>query len=316
MRIQSVCIIGGSGFVGRHVVQRLAASGIRVRVPTRKRERAKSLIVLPTVDVINANVHDPETLNRLFAGTDAVINLAGILHQTRKGEFGRVHIELPRRIVNACREEGVPRLIHMSALNAAHDAPSEYLRSKAGGEQQVRVAHASGIRTSIFRPSVIFGREDRFLNLFAKLARVLPVIALACPRARFQPIHVEDVAHAIVTSLENPRCFDQAYELGGPKVYTLQQLVEYACRLAGVDRPVLPLNEGLSLWLATFLEKLPTKLMTRDNLLSMKVDSVCSGPFPEVFGFAPAAMEAVVPLYFGEGNPRARYRAFRVRARR
>jgi len=316
MNIQSVCVIGGSGFLGRTVVQKLAAAGIRVRVPTRRRERAKRLIVLPTVEVLNADVHDAATLNRLFSGMDAVINLAGILHETRAGDFARVHTELPRRIVDACRERGVQRLIHVSALKAAHDAPSAYLRSKAGGEQQIRVGNASGIRTTIFRPSVLFGRDDRFLNLFARLAQVLPAIPLGSAQARFQPIHVEDVAQAIVACLSDPRCFDQGYDLGGPRTYTLQQLVEYACRVLGVERAVLPLNDSLAHLQALVLEWLPVKLLTRDNVLSMKADNVCDGPFPEVFGFAPAAIEAVVPLYLGEGGPRARYRWFRYRARR
>ncbi|HEV8261873.1 MAG TPA: NAD(P)H-binding protein, partial [Burkholderiales bacterium] len=140
MKIGSVCAIGGSGFLGSHIVHLLAAQGIRVRVPTRHRERAKALIVLPTVDVVNADVHEPATLSRLVAGTDAVVSLAGILHQRRKRDFARTHAELPRKIVDACREQGVRRLLHVSALGAAHDAPSEYLRSKAGGEQEIRVA--------------------------------------------------------------------------------------------------------------------------------------------------------------------------------
>src|SRR5258706_6718388 len=225
MKVQSVCVIGGSGFVGSHVVHQLAARGIRVRVPTRHRERAKALIVLPTVDVINADVHDPATLDRLVAGTDAVISLAGILHEGRAGEFARVHTDLPRKIVDACRERGVRRLLHVSALKAAHDAPSEYLRTKAGGEQQIRVAQASGIRTTIFRPSVIFGREDRFLNLFARLAHTLPVIMLASPKARFQPVYVADVARAIVESLELSRTYDENLELCGPATYTLHELM-------------------------------------------------------------------------------------------
>ena len=178
------------------------------------------------------------------------------------------------------------------------------------------MGHASGIRTTILRPSVIFGRGDRFLNLFARLARVLPVIPLGSPQARFQPIHVEDVAEAVVASLADPRCFDQAYELGGPRTYTLQQLVEYVARLQGRARPVLPLGPSLSWLQALALEMLPVKLLTRDNLLSMKVDNVCDGPFPGVFGFAPAALEAVVPQYLGTGGPRARYDWFRYRARR
>lgn len=316
MKIESVCVIGGTGFLGRHVVQRLAAAGLRVRVPTRRRERAKALIVLPTADVLNADVHDPATLNRLVAGTDAVINMAGILHEQRKGDFARVHTELPRRLVDACREQGVRRLVHVSALKAAHDAPSAYLRSKAGGEQQVRVAHASAIRTTIFRPSVIFGRDDRFLNLFAQLARALPAIMLGSPRARFQPVYVEDVARSIVASLAESQCFDQSYDLCGPKVYTLQQLVEYVCGVLELERPILPLNDEMSYLQAWIMEWLPVKLLTRDNHLSMKTDSVCDCLFPGVFGITPTALEAVVPLYLADSAPRARYRWFRFRARR
>jgi uncharacterized protein YbjT (DUF2867 family) len=316
MKVRSVCVIGGAGFTGSHVVHQLAARGIFVRVPTRRRERAKALIVLPTVDVVNADVHDPATLSRVVAGTDAVINLAGILHEGRAGDFARVHTELPRKIVDACRERGVRRLLHVSALKAAHDAPSEYLRSKAGGEQQIRVAQASGIRTTIFRPSVIFGREDHFLNLFARLAHALPVIMLACPKARFQPVYVEDVAHAMVESLELSRTYDQNLDLCGPAIYTLQELVQYVCTLLQMERPILPLNDEMSHLLAWMMEWLPVKLMSRDNYHSMKVDSVCDCPFPEGFGFRPSPLEAVVPLYLLDNTPRARYRWFRFRARR
>jgi NADH dehydrogenase len=228
MKVETVCAIGGSGFVGSHVVRQLAARGIRVRVPTRRRERAKALIVLPTVDVINTDVHDPAELRRVVAGADAVINLAGILHEGSTGEFTRMHTELPRKIVDACREQSVRRLVHVSALKAAHDAPSEYLRSKADGEQRIRIAQASGIRTTIFRPSVIFGPEDRFLNLFARLARALPAIVLPCPEARFQPVYVEDVARAIVESLELAQTYDQNLELCGPTSYTGQVCVHPA----------------------------------------------------------------------------------------
>lgn len=315
MKIKTVCVIGGSGFVGSHVVRQLAARGINVRVPTRRRERAKALIVLPTVDVVNADVYDPATLQRMVAGADAVINLVGILHQNRAGDFARIHTELPRKIVDACRDRGVRRLLHVSALKAAHDAPSEYLRSKAGGEQQIRVAQASGIRTTIFRPSVIFGREDRFLNLFARLAHWLPVIMLASPNARFQPVHVEDVARAVVESLELAQTYDQNYDLCGPSAYTLQELVEYVCRLMQTVRPILPLNDEMSRVLARLMEWLPVRLMSRDNYLSMKVDSVCDCAFPEVFGFQPSPLEAIAPLYMLDSTPRARYRWLRFHAR-
>jgi uncharacterized protein YbjT (DUF2867 family) len=312
MLIRNVLVIGGSGFLGRHVVRQLAAAGCQVRVPTRNRERAKDLILLPTVDVLKADVHDADALDRLVAGVDAVINLVGILH----GNFEAAHVELPRRIVAACRKASVPRLVHVSALKAAPEAPSAYLRSKAQGEAQVRAGQCEGLQTTILRPSVVFGREDRFLNLFAQLARNLPVLALASPKARFQPIHVLDVARAITAALTDARTFGQSYDLCGPRVYTLRELVEYVVHALGLRRPVLGLGASLSMLQAAFLEHLPGRLMTRDNVRSMRVDNVCDCPFPDVFGFAPTPMEAVVPLYIAGVSPRSRYRWFRFRARR
>jgi NADH dehydrogenase len=312
MLIRNVLVIGGTGFVGRHVVRQLAAQGLQVRVPTRNRERAKNLILLPTVDVLKADVHHPPTLEQLVTGVDAVINLVGILH----GDFEQAHVELPRRIVQACGKAGVGRLVHVSALKAAPDAPSTYLRSKAQGEVEVRQGQAAGLQTTILRPSVIFGREDRFLNLFAQLARKLPLLALASPRARFQPIHVLDVARAIALALTDPRTFGQTYELCGPNVYSLRQLVEYVVHALGLRRGVVGLGPSLSMVQAAFLERLPGQLMTRDNVRSMRVDNVCDCPFPEVFGFVPTPLEAVVPLYIAGVTPRSRYRWFRFRARR
>ena len=312
MLIRNVLVIGGSGFLGRHVVRQLAAAGCQVRVPTRNRERAKDLILLPTVDVLKADVHDADALDRLVAGVDAVINLVGILH----GNFEAAHVELPRRIVAACRKASVPRLVHVSALKAAPGAPSAYLRSKAQGEAQVRAGQSEGLQTTILRPSVVFGREDRFLNLFAQLARNLPVLALASPKARFQPIHVLDVARAITAALTDARTFGQSYDLCGPRVYTLRELVEYVVHALGLRRPVLGLGASLSMLQAAFLEHLPGRLMTRDNVRSMRVDNVCDCPFPDVLGFAPTPMEAIVPLYIAGVTPRSRYRWFRFRARR
>jgi NADH dehydrogenase len=312
MLIRNVLVIGGSGFLGRHVVRQLAAAGCQVRVPTRNRERARELILLPTVDVVTADVHDADTLDQLATGVDAVVSLVGILH----GDFQAAHVDLPRRIVAACRKAGVPRLVHVSALKAAPDAPSAYLRSKAQGEAQVRAGQSEGLHITIVRPSVVFGREDHFLNLFARLARQLPVLALASPDARFQPVHVLDVARAITAALADPRTFGQTYDLCGPRVYSLRELVQYVVRALGLRRPVLGLGPSLSMLQAAFLEHLPGRLMTRDNVRSMRVDNVCDCPFPDVFGFAPTPMEAVVPLYIAGVTPRSRYRWFRFRARR
>jgi uncharacterized protein YbjT (DUF2867 family) len=316
-KIEQVCLVGGSGLVGQHVAHLLTERAIRVRIPTRRRERVKQeLIVLPTVDVIESDVHDSGVLSRLVHGCDAVINLVGILHESRRGDFSRVHVELPRRIFDACRMQGVKRLVHVSALKAAHNAPSEYLRSKAAGEQQLRLAEASAIHTSVFRPSVIFGRGDHFLNLFARLLRMLPALPLACPDARFQPVWVEDVAHALVDSLGDSETYAQSYDLCGPQVYRLSQLVEYVAEVIGRRRPIIALSPRLSYAQAWAMEWLPVKLMTRDNIASMKLDSVCDCPFPDVFDFAPTPLEAVAPLILAHHLPQARLDELRVRARR
>lgn len=312
-----ICILGGSGFVGRHVVEKLVERGDFVVVPARRRERAKHLITLPTVDVVQADVHDPATLTRLFARCDAVINLVGILHG-RRGvpygpEFARAHVELPKNAIAACRAAGVPRMLHMSALRAAPDAPSQYLRSKADGEAVV-VAARGDLGTTIFRPSVVFGPEDRFLNLFAELQRLLPVVVLGSPNAKFQPVYVGDVAQAIVASLDHPDAEGRAYDLAGPTVYTLRELVEYAGRLAGHPCPVIGLGDRLSYLQAWAMEFLPVKLLSRDNYYSMKVDSVSAEPLP--FGLPATPLEAIAPVYLQGVYPRSRYSVFRYYAGR
>jgi NADH dehydrogenase len=312
MSIRNVLVLGGAGFLGRHIARQLAAHGVQVRVPTRNRERAKDLILLPTVEVVQADIADEATLARMVRGCDAVVNLVGILH----GDFARAHVELPRRVVAACKQWGVQRLLHVSALKAAPQAPSVYLRSKAEAEALIREAQGERLQTTILQPSVIFGQDDRLLNLFASLARLLPVIVLASPQARFQPVHVDDVARAAVAALDDPRTYGQTYPLCGPRVYTLRELVEYVVRTLGLRRLVIGLGPSLSMLQAGLLEHLPGKLMTRDNVRSMQVDNVCDCPFPEVFGFAPSPMEAVVPMYLAGVTPRSRYRWFRFRARR
>ncbi len=312
MKITTVLVLGGSGFVGEHVCAALAARGYRVRVPTRNRERANELTMLPTVDVVTADVHDPETLAELARGTEAVINLVGVLHDEAGNRgFSGAHVELARKAVAACRAAGVRRLVHMSALNAATDGPSAYLRSKGEAEGIVR---GSGLDVTIFRPSVIFGPKDAFLNLFALLAQLMPVVFLASPNARFQPVYVEDVAQAFVTGLTTLASLGNSYDLCGPKIYTLRELVEYATRTAGHCRPVVGLNDSLSYLQALSMEFLPVKLMTRDNYYSMKVDSVCDCEFP--FGIRPAALEAVAPAWLAGRTPRARYMRLRDRAGR
>ena len=316
INLHSACVIGGTGFVGSHIVHLLAAHGVRARVPTRYRESAKELIVLPTVEVVEADIHEPAMLRQLVAGTDVVINLVGILHERGvPGGFRRVHAELPRKIVEACRSEGVGRLVHMSALHADVNGASAYLRSKGEGEKYVKDAGES-LAWTLFRPSVVFGSGDSFLSMFAQILRFAPVLALASPDARFQPIWVEDVARAFVDCILNDATFGQSYDLCGPTVYTLRELVKYVGEVTGHRRPIVGLSDRLSYLQAMVMEWLPGPLMTRDNYYSMKKDSVCGCAFPGALGFQPTAVEAVAPRYLGDHDPRARYNDFRLRARR
>jgi NADH dehydrogenase len=303
-----VLVLGGSGFVGRHVVNRLVLAGHRVVVPTRRREDARHLILLPTVDVVEGDVHDPAALARLATGASAIVNLVGILNETDGQTFARVHVELARNVVAAARAAGVRRLLHMSALNADPAGPSAYLRSKGEAEAAIE---ASGLDWTIFRPSVIFGPEDRFLNLFAALMRRLPVMAIASAQTRFAPVSVGDVAHCVARAHDDDATIRQRYSLCGPEVYTLRELVAFVGALTGNERPIVSLGPTLGRWQARFLELVPGTPMSRDNLASMERDSVCDAPFPAVFGIAPATLASLAPTWLGPAAAASRYDTYR-----
>ena len=313
--MKHVAVLGGSGFVGSAIVRQLSLAGYQINVLTRRREDAKHIILLPNVDVIECNVMDDVALSLALKGADAVINLIGILHTSKKASFKAIHAELPARLAKLCEKLGIKRLVHMSALQAVKNAPSAYLKSKAEGETAVLSANKH-LDVTVFRPSIIFGRGDGFINLFATLVKLLPVILLAKPNAKFQPIYVEDVAHAFVVSLDNIDTYGKAYDLGGPKVYTLRQLVAYVADTLGKKRPIIGLNNTFSYLQAFAMELLPVKLMTRDNVRSMEVDSVCVTSFPAFLGFQPVALETIVPDYLSEDNPRNAYNRFRTKAGR
>lgn len=298
MTKQTICILGGTGFVGTHLASRLSKDGHNIRVLTRRRERHRELLVLPTVDLIETNVHDEQELRKQFMDCNAVINLVGILNERKKGDFERVHVELPRKVTVSCLAAGVPRLLHMSALHAdAQKGSSKYLRTKGIGEELV---HASqGLKVTSFRPSVIFGPGDSFFNRFANLMKMAPALPLACPNAKFAPVFVENIAEAFTKALDNPHTIGQRYDLCGPHVYTLKQLVDYTATVIHSHRPVIGLSDGLSRFMARIMGMLPGKPMSYDNYLSLQTDSVCNSAFPEFIGMAPTALEAVVPYYLG-----------------
>jgi NADH dehydrogenase len=297
LKIKKICVLGGSGFVGQYVVSQLCERGYEVCVPYRNINRAKHLTVLPTVSLVKADINDPVALKSLLQGMDAVVNLVGILHEGKRGAFQRMHVDLPRKVVEACRGTGVKRLLHMSAIGVSVDGLSRYQRSKGEGEALVRAAHGENLAVTVFRPSVIFGPEDDFLNLFASLLWWTPIFPLGSPMARMQPVFVGDVAQAFAASLNSPATFGQSYELCGPKVYTLQELVEYVAEVKGLKRMIIPLSDGLSSLQAILLGLMPVKMLTRDNYLTLKTDAVCGCPFPEVFDIRPTALEAEAPCY-------------------
>lgn len=320
MELKNVLLLGGSGFVGGWIANRLSERGMRVTIPTRRRENARSLILLPMVDLVQADIHDPQQLAALMQGQDAVINLVGILHDKDsrlpygKG-FAQAHVELPRKIVAAMKLAGVRRLVHMSALNAAADAPSGYLRSKGEGEAAI-VSATGELDITVFRPSVIFGPGDSFLNLFARFLRLLPVFPLGGGQARFQPVYVGDVADAFAASLGDRATFGQRYDLCGPRVYTLQELVDYVGKLIGKPRSIINLGDSSLAYLqAGLLSLLPNPPMSPDNLRSMSVDSVTDGKH-DYPAWRPRSLESIAPSYLTQVKPKLRLDGYRYRAGR
>jgi len=277
---QKILVLGGSGFVGRHVCARLSMQLHEVTVPTR-RLPARHIQMLPGVSVVQADVHDPQQLQALVRGHDAVINLVAILHGNEEA-FTQAHVTLPTQLARACHAENVSRLIHVSALGAELNAPSMYQRSKARGEAALlSAAEKAPLGLTLLRPSVIFGKDDQFINLFAKLQNIFPFMPLAGANTKFQPVWVQDVAQALVHALVSPASHGQRFELVGPEVFTLAQLVQHAGQWAGHPRPIWPLPPALALAQAWLMEHLPgPPLMSRDNLASMRVDNVSTGTCP------------------------------------
>ena len=314
-----VLVLGGSGFVGRQVCEQLARLGWHITVPTRRAVNAARVQSLPGLTVIEANVHQEADLARLMPGHDAVVNLVAVLHGSEE-RFESVHVDLPGKIASAMKKAGVQRLVQISALGADPQGPSMYQRSKARGET---VLHNAGLQLTVLRPSVIFGAEDKFLNLFADLQAVAPFMPLAGSGTRFAPVWVGDVARAVVVCLQKLDTIGQTYELCGPDVMTLGELVQRAGQWAGVNegrgRPVI----GLPMWVgwlqAAAMEMAPGEpLMSRDNLASMKVDNIATGQLPGLpaLGISAASAVGVAPTYLGHRGPRSKLNRWRAGAGR
>ena len=317
--MKNILVLGGTGFVGRSVcdklVERSGGADGRITVPSRHPARAKHLQLLPTLQVVPADVHDEAQLRKLVRDADAVINLVAILHGNEQA-FERVHVALPRKLAAACQATGVRRVVHVSALGVGEPGgtppPSLYLRSKAAGEAVLR---AAGLDLTLLRPSVIFGEHDRLLNLFASLQAMFPLVPLAGADARFQPVWVQDVAQAIVRCLDDPATIGRTYECAGPQVLTLRQIVEATGRWSGHRRPVFALPAGLARLQASLMELMPGEpLMSRDNLASMLVPNVATGRVPGLAALAitPASLDAVAPGYLAANQGIARLDRWRA----
>lgn len=301
-----VCVLGGTGFVGRSVCARLASAGYTVRVPTRRRQAAKRLLVLPGLELRNGDVHDPATLNGLVSGCESVINLVGILNERGHDGSGfvRAHVELAEKLMHVCHEAGVHRLVQVSALKANADrGPSHYLRTKGRAEELIWELAGDDIRVTIFRPSVVFGPEDDSINRFARMLKFCPVLPMPRLDASFAPVYVEDVAEAIVASLADCHSNGKTFELCGPDVYTLGELLELVKRETGLRRKVvgLPLWLGqVQAWIADYL--IPGKPFSLDNLRSLSVASVCASNGLAHFGIKPKRVTTITRRYLGRNR--------------
>lgn len=316
MKHQRILILGGTGFVGTHLGARLDRMGREVTVLTRHDRRRHDLWVLPQVRVVVTDPYDEDKLVHEMAGHDAVINLVGILNEKgRDGSgFRRAHVEFTETVIRACRRAGVRRLLQMSALGAGKGR-SHYLRTRGEAERAVNAAGRKDLRTTVFRPSVIFGPEDSFFLRFAFLLRLLPVMPLACPEAKLAPVFVGNVTEAICRALDARDAFGRTYELCGPRTYTLRELVRYAKEQKGVRCLIWGLPDWLSRLQGRVFDFVPGKPFSTDNYLSLQTDNVCSEDGLKQLGIQPLAVEAIVPGYLGRNSRQHRLAGYQSRRR-
>jgi uncharacterized protein YbjT (DUF2867 family) len=318
MRPQSIVVLGGTGFLGTRLVARLVKESRQVTVLSRDREQHKHLLVLPGLTLENCDVYQEAQLSEQLRGKDVVINLVGILNERGFGGAGfrRAHTELTQIVLQAARSAGVPRLLQVSALKAAVDAPSYYLRSKGEAEQLIREANF-GLDWTIFQPSVIFGPGDSFLNRFARLLGAIPLIfPLAKPNTRFQPVFVDDVIEAILRCLHGGACSRQTYELGGPQVYSLREIVDLVAKLTGHRRWIIGLPDFAARLQALAMDFVPGRPFSSDNYRSLTVDSVCGEDGFALLKLKPQSMLAAARQYLGAFEDNARLSQNRASAGR
>ena len=310
-----IVLVGASGFLGKHLLQALGRDKHQCVVLSRDAKHRSTVGMIPGVQLVQADIYDTDVLVEQFSGADAVISMAGILNEKgRDGQgFHTVHVQLVKGIIEACKKAAVSRLLHVSALNAGM-GDSHYLKTK--GEAERLLLTADGLNVSIFQPSVIFGRGDEFFNRFASMLSLMPVMPLACPRAKLQPVYAGDVVTVMLASLEDPMTWGKCYELAGPEVFTLQALVEWTAATIGKRRYILGLPGPLSAAMAAIMDRVPGKPFSRDNYLSLKTDNISDQDGFAYFGVSPLAIDLVVPDYLTGSAHQRRLDSFRRQAHR
>lgn len=298
-------VFGGSGFIGRYIVKRLAKRGFIVRVAVRDTERAlflKPMGAVGQVVPLHASLTNQPTVHRAVDGADLVVNTVGILSERRSGDFQRIHAEGAGLVARLAAAAGVARLVHISAIGADPHAPSNYAATKGNGEAMLREAFPGA---TILRPSLVFGAEDALFNRFAAMARILPIMPVICGDTRFQPVFVGDVADAVMVALTRPDAVGAVYELGGPRVWQFRELIAYILQETGRARRMVNVPLGLARLQARFMELLPGKPLTRDQLLMLQQDNVVGADMPGLhdLGIVPTPVELVVPTYLRRFRP-------------
>ena len=315
MLIKKIAILGGTGFVGQSLCNRLSKDGYKLKVPTRNREYNRdNLILLPNLELIETDIHNSDDLKELLIDCDAVINLVGILNEKRnngKG-FRKVHVELVKNLISICKVHGIRRILQISALGAdAKNGKSFYLKTKGEAEKLLR-SNSVGIKTTILKPSVIFGKKDSFFNRFAKLLKICPFFfPLACYKTKFSPIYVLDVVEMIAKSINDPNSYNKSYQLCGPKNYSLKNLISFTSETLDLKCVIIPLNNTLSYFQARVFDFLPNKPFSTDNYLSAQTDSICECNDLFRYNIKPTAIEDIVPQYLAGYKYHSFYSMFR-----
>lgn len=317
---RTVGILGGTGFVGRHLAAELVRQGYRVVVPTRKAARAHRMLILPGIELRMTDIGSPASMRRAIEGCDAVVNLIGILNERGHSGAGfrKAHVEVAENMMQACHDLGIERVVQISALKAnAERGPSHYLRTKGRAEQIIKRQSGSEIAYTILRPSVIFGPDDSFINRFASLLRISPILPLARCDAEFAPVYVGDVVRAIVLTLEHDSTHGQTYELCGPEIFSLREIITLTMQLIGKKRIVVPLPDFLGRLQAAVCDYLiPGKPFSLDNFRSLTVASTSSDNGLAKLGIEARGLRTSLPAYRGAGMHQQRLSLYRERAGR